>query len=769
MWDILGTIGEHDIAYSWIKQLFADEPGKPLSAAFAVFTSTLTFLGSLLMGWHIIIGIVSSAYSGKVLGERWHQIWAPLRVVLGFGMLVPVGGGFSAVHFLLRDVVGVAAVNLGNAPIVAYISAATNRENVAAMRTTYGGSLAREFLTREICFGVINAMNSQSVGRTVRGNPRIQRPTTSESASYFSSSVQQWDYRQCGKVSLTNAVAEDSEMFKSSAKLMSDFNTSRLAATNEMLTSIQNQSFFNFEKIGTLLATNGGWSADASSSDETINMLISQGMMKATAIADIKAIADTWNDKVSVAAQAVFKTASEQNGARLKERILTYGFMVAGSYERSLSAVSGMAVALASQSATVEKINLSAKYMEQVNKALGLVAGLQAQDTGLALAAGLAEPSGDSDWIPWLMSKIFPKNLVDVKYGTPSDDPIGDMITFGHLLLNTAAVAIGFLIAGAFTTAVPSAVSQSGMNAFGYAASWISWILVTFIVLGFLYSFLLPMLPMIMVFVMGVSWLVLYLEAAIAGVMWSFAFIRMDGSEFFDKNQAPGVALLFNLLLRPALGMLAFCGMLLLQPVLLRSLTLIWDQSFAAQTGSNGFSLVSMWQFVAGLILYSYLQWHLTIRLVSLIPQIPDKIGHWMGMQMSSSNDGHEIGGAATAMVGAGMAVGRAPFAQMAGDIQNVQNQKAKAKEEQARRSEAMQGRNGGIPGGGDEGGSGGNDDQGGGSANGGNSTTGGNSNGGSDRGGSAGGGSQSSHNGGARSGVTNLPPRPDERDPDKN
>jgi conjugal transfer/type IV secretion protein DotA/TraY len=558
-------------------------------------------------------------------------------------------------------------------------------------------------------------------------------------------------------------------MFKSSAKLMSDFNTSRLAATNEMLTSIQNQSFFNFEKIGTLLATNGGWSADASSSDETINMLISQGMMKATAIADIKAIADTWNDKVSVAAQAVFKTASEQNGARLKERILTYGFMVAGSYERSLSAVSGMAVALASQSATVEKINLSAKYMEQVNKALGLVAGLQAQDTGLALAAGLAEPSGDSDWIPWLMSKIFPKNLVDVKYGTPSDDPIGDMITFGHLLLNTAAVAIGFLIAGAFTTAVPSAVSQSGMNAFGYAASWISWILVTFIVLGFLYSFLLPMLPMIMVFVMGVSWLVLYLEAAIAGVMWSFAFIRMDGSEFFDKNQAPGVALLFNLLLRPALGMLAFCGMLLLQPVLLRSLTLIWDQSFAAQTGSNGFSLVSMWQFVAGLILYSYLQWHLTIRLVSLIPQIPDKIGHWMGMQMSSSNDGHEIGGAATAMVGAGMAVGRAPFAQMAGDIQNVQNQKAKAKEEQARRSEAMQGRNGGIPGGGDEGGSGGNDDQGGGSANGGNSSTGGNSNGGSDRGGSAGGGSQSSHNGGARSGVTNLPPRPDERDPDKN
>lgn len=700
MQDLFATIKDTDIAYTWIKVLFANEPGKPLSAAFAVFTAALSFLGSLLMGWHVLVGIVSSAYSGKVLGDRWHQIWAPLRVVMGFGLLIPVGGGFSSVHFLLQHVIGVAAVNLGNAPIFAYIDAATDRKNVNSLQTTYGGTLVNEFLSREICFAVADAMNKKTIGRFVPNKPGVyQPPKEGVNPSWFNSKANKWDYGDCGSVTFFRVETGDSELYKDSATAITAFNDKRQKATEEMVQALRDAKFFNYVEIGKMLAMNGGWSSDSTTQSDIVQSLINRTWLGASIMTDLKQISDDWNSKVSTAAQAVFQNAAEQNGARLRARIEDYGFMVAGSYERSLSAISGMAVSLSSSQAILEKSKLTEKYSTQVAKALDLISGLRKEYGTAALAAGLAEPTDGEGFVPWVIGKVFPSNLSNGYLGRKSDDPIGDMMTFGHSLLNTASLGVIALVGGAFISGGPSAISQAGMNAFNLIASWISWMLVTFIVLGFLYAFLLPMLPMIMVFIMGISWLILYLEAAIAGVMWAFAFIRMDGQEFFDKNQAPGITLLFNLLLRPALGMLAYCGLLLLQPVLLNSLAEVWSGSFAAQTGPiatpsldpSKFGLVWIWQFIAGLVLYSYLQWHLTIRLTGLIPTIPDRVGHWMGMQMHGYNDGHEISGAATALGGAGMALGRAPFAQMAGDIANEKNRVAKARADMARgRSEEI-------------------------------------------------------------------------------
>ncbi len=36
---------------------------------------------------------VETAHSGRVMGERGNQIWAPIRLVFAIGLLVPVGGG----------------------------------------------------------------------------------------------------------------------------------------------------------------------------------------------------------------------------------------------------------------------------------------------------------------------------------------------------------------------------------------------------------------------------------------------------------------------------------------------------------------------------------------------------------------------------------------------------------------------------------------------------------------------------------------------------
>jgi conjugal transfer/type IV secretion protein DotA/TraY len=686
--DLLGAIGATDIAFSWIKVLFANEPGKPLSAAFAVFTASLAFLGALLMAWHVLIGIVNSAYSGKVLGEKWHQIWAPLRVVLGFGLLVPIGGGFSGVHFLLKDVIGVAAVNLGNAPIVAYIEAATDRNNVNSLTTTYGGTLASELLAREICANVVTVMNSQTVGRGISRKPRaFLALEEGKNVNWTNSDVHTWDYGACGAVTLSKVDPGDSELFKSVTDQIDNFNKKRLEATTQMIKDLREGGFFDYVEVAKLVAINGGWNPEATQRSDFIDSLVEKDLMSRTITTDLQGIADKWNRQVTAAAQEVFKSSSTANAAALKKRILDYGFMVAGSYERSLSAISGMAVGLAGSTAVLDSIKLTGKYEVEVKKALSLVDSLQAGNSGQALGAGMAEPEESSDWIPWLISKVFPENLANMKLKKGSTDPVGDMMTFGHTLLNTASLAIAGMVTAAFVAGAPSAVSQGPLAAFGMAASWVSWIIVTFIIVGFLYAFVLPVLPMIMVFIMGVSWLILFLEAAIAGVLWAFAFIRMDGQEFFDRNQAPGVTLIFNLLMRPALGMLAYCGMLLLQPTLLNSLSIIWQESFAAQSGNMSiFGFVWLWQFVAGLVIFSYMQWQLALRLTGLIPTIPDRVGHWMGMQMHGYNDSSETGNMVAVVAALGTKAAQTPIGTAAGDVMKHKERQADMARQQAQR-----------------------------------------------------------------------------------
>lgn len=76
----------------------------PLSNAMRVFNVTLLSVGGAMLGWHTMSGMVSTAHEGKMLGQKWHQIWAPIRVTAGVGFLAPIAGGFSAVQILVLHV-----------------------------------------------------------------------------------------------------------------------------------------------------------------------------------------------------------------------------------------------------------------------------------------------------------------------------------------------------------------------------------------------------------------------------------------------------------------------------------------------------------------------------------------------------------------------------------------------------------------------------------------------------------------------------------------
>ena len=76
----------------------------PLGNAFYAFNTSLMTVGTMMLGWQTIAGTVASAYEGEVLGQRWHTIWAPARVVAGVGSLAPIASGYCFAQLLVLQI-----------------------------------------------------------------------------------------------------------------------------------------------------------------------------------------------------------------------------------------------------------------------------------------------------------------------------------------------------------------------------------------------------------------------------------------------------------------------------------------------------------------------------------------------------------------------------------------------------------------------------------------------------------------------------------------
>ena len=674
-----------DIAWGWILTLFGSEGtgctilgglpaadlNSPYANAFAVLTASLAFIGSLFLAYHVVIGIVSSAYTGKVLGEKWHQIWAPLRVVFGFGMLIPIGDGFSSVHYLLRDVVGLAAVNLGNAVIGVYVSSAfdPNSDYVKAKITTRAGNeIVNKFFAAEVCTGIIRTSETSLFTDFFYS---AQSPTSSS----YNTTGAIWNYGSCGVIKLADVEINGADGALSLDEMkdaVKAFNTKRLSETKILQQKIH--KLMDYDKLGEFL--NSHASAMETSNDAIVQKLRTDGIIGVGIQDELKKITDEWDTKVGDHSSTVFEIASRGGRAGAIADISKYGFMAAGSYERTLSSIASFISSMASAGATNTTVDLDESMINKIKKADAIISSSKAIDNNDRETLSESVDANDSK-IDGVIRSVIPTNLIGAYYsGTTSLDPVGDMIVFGNQLLAfTGWVIVGLLLLkiGGFIGGILAGLASGGGPVTGVAGGvlgavaqtaisailpWIAPALIGMILIGLMHSFVLPMIPFIMVFIMGISWLLMFLEGAIAGVLWAFIFIRMDGTEFADQKQSPGISLLFNLLLRPALGMLAFAGMILLLPALLNGLMVIWASGFVMQTGNQSGSIVQLYQLVAQAVVFAWMQWTITLRLASLIPSIADRVGHWMGMSSTSGySDGMETGATIAGAVAATHAV----------------------------------------------------------------------------------------------------------------
>jgi conjugal transfer/type IV secretion protein DotA/TraY len=92
---------------------FVDEGGTTaLSKVIGYMNVVAMAFGVIILGYIIGAGALHTAASGQLLGKSWSSVWLPLRIVVGFGSIMPGTGGsdFSVIQTLMAKLLIVSSI-----------------------------------------------------------------------------------------------------------------------------------------------------------------------------------------------------------------------------------------------------------------------------------------------------------------------------------------------------------------------------------------------------------------------------------------------------------------------------------------------------------------------------------------------------------------------------------------------------------------------------------------------------------------------------------
>jgi conjugal transfer/type IV secretion protein DotA/TraY len=172
---MMGPLASGDLSLQWMEHLFPSLWPDVTGVTYAQdavaqlinnLNVLLTGIAGALLTWHTVVGMVNTAHEGKVLGQRWHQIWAPIRVMMGFTAVVPIKG-FCVAQLLVIQIF-LAGFGLANVEWNLYVNLSTGLSGSTAI-TVPPDSMAQmptlvALLSSETCVKAAQYANSTSNG-----------------------------------------------------------------------------------------------------------------------------------------------------------------------------------------------------------------------------------------------------------------------------------------------------------------------------------------------------------------------------------------------------------------------------------------------------------------------------------------------------------------------------------------------------------------------------------------------------------------------------
>ncbi|MBY5826321.1 DotA/TraY family protein [Rhizobium leguminosarum] len=614
MIDLLAEPPDSNIAWQLVKAVLPTDAESPLGRPLQVFTSTLFFLGGLYIAYGVIVGIVASSYHGKVLGQRWHQIWVPLRIILGAGLLAPLPStGFSSVHYILRDVIARAGINLADASWNVFVSEVASGKTTILPASSDGSTIALTVLRHEVCAAVYNRAGST-------WGWQAPKPDTKGSVGGLGLAGYEqrvtWSYGPtCGRLSFSVPDGRQA------------FSEARRAAVGALVDAFRPEA----ARYAQLAAETTGLSSPEAATKAVTDTLLSPRLVQ-----DIRAAGAAYDTAVIAAAKEAAASVETEARANLVADAKTDGFMGAGAYFRGLTQVSELTTALANERPEEAEPRLDGDFGDSIGRGF---AALRLQISGeparSPISANDFAAAGD-DRADSLTKALAPvaRDLAEwaatPKKLEPGYDAMSALIGSGQALLSIgwSAIAAGGVVAAVSGN---SLADVFGAGAAGqWFLSWTSPVIIGIMGIGALRAYLIPILPFIFILMSGVALVAALLEAMIALPLWCLKWLKMDnGDDFAGESVRMGILLTVNIFLRPSLAILAFCGSYPVFNIFLRTLDQMWAPAFLGQSGGSVVGLVG---FLVMTCAEAYMTWYLALKLFGQSWSAPDKVLAWLGL-----------------------------------------------------------------------------------------------------------------------------------------
>ena len=477
-----------------------------VSEIFTVLNMAILALGTVWLTYNILAATVQSAWDGKFLGKRFHSVWMPIRLFIGFAALLPMFDGWGAAQVVLYQTAKMGA-GVANIAVSGVVSKMTKPE-VQSVASHTGSSLAGQMFNTLLCRARVGILAQQSAELEAAGGGG-----NTDWANYYG-------IERCGGAPTVPT---------------GDLQSAHTTATQAMIASLT--------PVATRVAAGQEGRGPAVPSSEVA--------------AAIKSAADAYDSAIDQAARdlANSKAVSLQATQNSKGSWLTYGYLsvAAAKAQRDVIGAAAAGPNLSANTNTTQGGIEAANYTGSMMEAEGMFG---------AQAAGAS--AGDSYWSQFKKLKDNPGLFINILFSdaksaklTPGGDLIQGLASFGATLITIAVIAIGVLFAAFVVLAFTSFLGAGAIPLARFVSNLAMAIILPLIVMGITLSVYVPMLPALFWTFGVIGWLLVVAECLCLAPIWALVHLEAEG-EGMGQRAEHGYVMLVDLLLRPLVLVFAF-------------------------------------------------------------------------------------------------------------------------------------------------------------------------------------------------------------------
>lgn len=606
----------------------------PFSAISGVFLSGVLAFGGVLAGYTLLVGTMSTAHDGEMLGKRWSTMWLPIRTTLGVAMILPIKNGFCAIQIIvvwlatqgigLADQTWTAFVNeplLGTSnyagPVLTPGLQKAFSESVAMTNCLLSVREHEQKLKSEGKSGELFSGGEADftiVPPSQTGGTQFQygSATNSNFTSYCGAVVieQKKDSRK-GYIPTVTDVPKAATILVDGDAVREILYTAQQAAFVKLITAANNTGANIFK--------------DPNYSDDKVK-------------ADMNKAVSEFVTSIETTAMSSYKNMVNID---VKNAMIEDGFSSAGSWFMKIIKAQDLVNYEINNVPKAKALNLGSGYYEVLNpnyKDIGYNAYTatinRMNNVTSSVKVGvnnknITTATKDDFLMQVLDSLVNQDNVFNpgTDLNNPTEHPIVLAMTIGNKIIRALVVALGTLAGAAMGGGLIPFVGNGIAAMASLLGSFVSSIALTILIPALYLSVYVPLMPFIIWTGTMIGWLILVVEALFASPLWAMAHLAPDGDGVVGQ-QGQGYMMILSLVLRPVLMVIGFVVSISLMVPAGQFINYFF--SFAI-SGTGSDSITQGFVSIGSCFIYCIIIHNLMNKMLGLIHELPDSILEWIG------------------------------------------------------------------------------------------------------------------------------------------